>query len=651
MFPLPLPLPLPRQTVKDERWLVLTNLPCRVPRLDQDFIVFRGNDHESSGQLLKGVVVLCLSSPLRIEDIHLRLVGTLSLSYASFILFSKILAVVPQFQGLTLDSLHRWTDYRSTAPGVSGQKVDKATTILDHRWKPFIGAPHGKSMTLPAGNYEYPFEFMLPGDTAESVEGIPEASITYRLKATVSRGKLAYDLHAYRHLRIIRTLDPGALEFLHAMSVENIWPNKVDYSIIIPQKAVVFGGTINMEMRFTPLLKGLEVGDITAKMIEIRDCWIQGAAGLSMREYRTEREVATWRFQVNREEHWQDMIEDTGQEGWTLVKPLPLPKRLRQCIQDLNHHGIKVRHKIKLTVALKNPDGHISEVRHRQPTCVVVVVVVVVVVAVVAVVANRIMQLRATLPVSIFISPNIPFDEQGNLVNQSQGGAVATSETAAIAPPGYGEHVLDQLYEDVEISGFQTPAFQSGVSSPFYAQSGSGSAENLASLGHAAPIAPAALSSRLADVSLNPSHRNRSYTSMLSHPPSGRVSPTWGPHGSGPRPEPASTGLTRSNSEEDHSGRNSTEHVDLDLAEFAELNRVPSYATAVRTPARSRAQPTAGLVPDYQTALHAPRTPPATDHNVEPLTSISEDRVGERRSNVTSALPNVVLEAVSSESR
>lgn len=244
---------------------------------------------------------------------------------------------------------------------MSSQKVDKATTILDHRWQPFVGG-HNKSTTLLPGNYEYPFEYMLPGDTAESVEGIPEASITYRLKATVSRGKLAYDWHAHKHLRIIRTLEPGALEFLHAMSVENIWPNKVDYSIVVPQKAVVFGGVINMEMRFTPLLKGLELGDITAKMVEIRDCWIQGVTGLSMREHRTEREVSIWRFEVNREEHWSDMIEDTGQEGWSLVKPLPLPKRLRQCIQDLNHHGIKVRHKIKLTVALKNPDGHISEV-------------------------------------------------------------------------------------------------------------------------------------------------------------------------------------------------------------------------------------------------------------------------------------------------
>ncbi|KAK7415781.1 hypothetical protein QQZ08_012263 [Neonectria magnoliae] len=544
---------------------------CAHNSLDSDFIVFRGTEHESTGQLLKGVLVLCLQSSLRMEDVRLRLIGTLR---------------------------HSWADPRGSAPGVSGQKVDKSTTILEHRWSPFVGT-HGKSMTLPAGNYEWPFEYMLPGDTAESVEGIPEASITYRLKATVGRGKLAYDLHAYKHLRIIRTLEPGALEFLHAMSVENIWPNKVDYSIVIPQKAVVFGGSVSMEMRFTPLLKALELGDITARLMEVRECCVQGPSGLSIREHRTEREVAMWKFEVSREEHWQDMIEDTGQEGWAMTKRLDLPKRLRQCIQDLNHHGIKVRHKIKLTVALCNPDGHISE-------------------------------LRATLPISIFISPNMPLDEQGNLVDQSPS-TPAEQILGTMAPPGYGEHVLDQLYEDVDMSGFQTPGIQSGVSSPFYAQSRSGSSDNLAAaLTHSRPVAPAALSSRLADVSLDPSQRNSSYTSIGSA--SGFVSPTSAPHGAAPRSEPQSGALTRSNSGGDDSSRNSAEHVDLDHldpSEFFELNKVPSYQTAVRTPARSRAQSGSLALPDYQTALSAPRTPPAADIVADPLGTISEDQAGE----------------------
>ena len=44
-------------------------------------MVFRGNEHESSGQLLKGTVVLCLAAPLKVEDVHLRLTGTVHMGY------------------------------------------------------------------------------------------------------------------------------------------------------------------------------------------------------------------------------------------------------------------------------------------------------------------------------------------------------------------------------------------------------------------------------------------------------------------------------------------------------------------------------------------------------------------------------------------
>jgi len=58
-------------------------MPCTLNiqlSLDNDFIVFRGNEDESSGHLLKGTVVLCLTQPLKIEDIHLRLTGNMRLS-------------------------------------------------------------------------------------------------------------------------------------------------------------------------------------------------------------------------------------------------------------------------------------------------------------------------------------------------------------------------------------------------------------------------------------------------------------------------------------------------------------------------------------------------------------------------------------------
>lgn len=499
-------------------------------RLENDFIVFRGSEHESAGQLIKGVVVLCLSQPLKCEQIKLRLTGTLRLHNA----------------------------------GSSSAKNDRLTTILEHRFQPFVqpDVEHGqKNIILPAGNHEYPFEYLMPGDTAESVEGIPEASITYRLKATVGRGKLAYDLHAYKHLRVIRTLEPGALEFHHAMSVENIWPNKVDYSIVIPQKAVVFGGRINLSMRLTPLLKGLEMGKIHVKLIEIRETCVTGPTGMSIREHKLERDVEKWEIECDRENNWLDMIEDTGQDGWVIGKPLDLPRRLRQCIQDVNLHGIKVRHKLKLTIALKNPDGHISE-------------------------------LRATLPVSIFISPNAPLNEAGDVINPAA--AQSTEEEDRIAPPSYSDHQLDALYDD-DMTGFQTPGGVSGVNSPFYVHSRAGSNENLADLGDdGGAVPPADLSSRLMNVSDDPTERNTAFNSTIG---SARNI----------RSEPTSTNLTRHNSGEDDSpssGRDSPEHIDD--PEMTPTSRVPSYSTAVRTRVPGERAP----LPDYQTALTAPRTPP-----------------------------------------
>jgi hypothetical protein len=52
-------------------------------RLENDFIVFRGNEHEASGQLLKGTLVLCLASSLKLEDIHLKLIGTAHYAYVA----------------------------------------------------------------------------------------------------------------------------------------------------------------------------------------------------------------------------------------------------------------------------------------------------------------------------------------------------------------------------------------------------------------------------------------------------------------------------------------------------------------------------------------------------------------------------------------
>ncbi|KAI8631131.1 arrestin [Xylariaceae sp. FL1651] len=541
-------------------------------RLDNEFIVFRGNEHEASGQLLKGVVVLCLKESLKVEDVHLRLTGHCRIA---------------------------WLDGRQTPSGIHNQKVDRTTTILKHNWPPFVGESTHHN-TLAPGNYEWPFEIMLTGDTPESVEGLYQTGITYLLKATVSRGKLAKNLHAFKRLRIIRTLEPAALEFNHAMSVENVWPNKIEYSVVIPQKAVVFGSNIPLEMRFTPLLKGLEMGNITVKMFETQEFTVFGP-GIPTRTHKHDREVTTWSFEVTREKHWHDSIEETGQEGWVVNQELPLPKRLNKCIQDCTVQGIKIRHKLKLTVALNNPDGHVSE-------------------------------LRATLPVTIFISPNMPLDEEGNLVAQSPGTTSSNlDEQRNVAPPGYGQHVLDQLYDDVDLSGIMTPGVQSGLNTPFYGQSRTGSSENLAAMAHGVAVPPAALSRRLQNMTLDESRGRRFHAPHDSE--SGAITPHHihdSEHATDSS-QPHSAELSRRTSEEghhEHSGHGTPpEHTEFPTME--QLSKVPSYTTATKTPLPRTPSYTGSLMlPDYQTAISVPGSPTRTPLT-DPMDAITEGSMAE----------------------
>jgi hypothetical protein len=259
-----------------------------------------------------------------------------------------------------------------TASGLSNNKVDKTTEIFMHRWAPFAGGPatgtrsnsKAPATTLVAGNHEWPFELVIPGSMAESVEGLRESFISYRLKATVARGMLAHDLHAYKPLRIVRTLDPAALELAHAMTVENIWPNKIEYSLVIPQKAIMFGTAIEVEMRFTTLLKGLKIGAIRCSLVEITELTIPGPNHNAQldRYHKDHREIDNWQFELNEDEHYMDMLDDSGQDGFRLKEIMPLPKKLSKCMQDVDVNGIKIRHKVKFNIALHNPDGHVSEV-------------------------------------------------------------------------------------------------------------------------------------------------------------------------------------------------------------------------------------------------------------------------------------------------
>jgi hypothetical protein len=229
----------------------------------------------------------------------------------------------------------------------------------------------------------------------------------------------------------------------------------------------------------------------------------------------------------------------------------------------------------------------------------------------------------------------MPLTSEGELVDQTPT-VSQIADAAQHAPPLYGDHILDQLYADVDQSGFMTPAPQSGMSTPFFAQSRAGSSENLPSLladtpAHpAGAVPPAALSSRLQNLNLNAHSRNSSFLRRVPGSRSGADTPHSHPNSAPPHDVEgyfqngqsgnasghASTPLSRrvSNEEDDHhtnrtsnltSGVHTPEH--LDYSELGDLSKVPSYSTAVKTPVRGMSYNE--NLPNYQTAVSAPPSP------------------------------------------
>ncbi|QVM07221.1 hypothetical protein D8B26_001925 [Coccidioides posadasii str. Silveira] len=523
-------------------------------RLDDDYIVFRGSPDEAASAHLKGTLVLCLSEPLTIKHLKLQLVGV-----------SRI----------------GWTMVTGSLTGT--RKQGKEQVVFEKTWK-FRDAGKGKTEIMPADNYEYPFDVILPGSLPESVEGLQDSWITYRLKAEIGR-KYAKDIHARKPLRIIRTLDPNALELIHAISVENIWPNKLEYCLSVPNKAVIFGTSVTVNFRLVPLLKGLKIGTVLSQFIETHELAIPSDDPSQHRKTsKTSRTIFSDSLEVDSERDLQVLDEEV--EGYKFSKTWDMPKTLRKCLQDTDANGIRIRHKLKFRVQLQNPDGHTSE-------------------------------LRATLPIHVFISPNLRIDEHNNVINGSRDTARAIDlYFSQQAPPLYGEHQFDLLYGDLDPNGYFTPADYSGVTSPFGSRSRNMSAENLATLPGRRPedLCAQALHSRLADLHVNGSgpttpppealdttgdelHR-RSFTNTDRLPSIMSELDAASPEGSG------------RSSEEGHvpSGA-ATPHPQI--REVEDLCRVPSYSTALRSSAKTFYD---GTLPDYHAATASGATPPRRVH-------------------------------------
>lgn len=502
---------------------------------DSPFVVYYGEPSESHETELKGKLVLQNPEPISVRSIRITLTGTRKVA---------------------------WHINNTVSP----QPITQKTAFLTENLNlfPVEGGHRNKTHKINAGYHEWDFSFKLPYDLDESVEGLPTNWVVYNLKAAVDRGYMSKHLSATSHIRVIRTLGRDLLETMPMEQInEDIWANKLAYKITVPQKNYIVGTHISADFVLIPLRKGVEISTIKMELVESRQLFADYGGRRVSHQADVQVAVTETDMPENSEHVVPNGVEDADElfdESHRFSMKLDLPKSLKSCRQSVDTDHIRLSHKLRLYVNLKNPEGHTS-------------------------------QLLVKNHVHLFISPNLPPNEDQTVVIDHNiiNAQALRDELNQNAPPTYGLHQLDELYNDIDPSGFMTPGgnhsmMNSGANTPFYSGSRSGSAEDLASMDAVAQPGGGASASALEHRLQNLDNDRTSRFQSVRHNSSGDSTPQV-------TGEPSYFDAPQSN-------------YDMDL-----LGRTPSYNTAVRTPL-SRSPVAVDLeLPTYEIATSRPSSP------------------------------------------
>lgn len=339
-------------------------------QLDKDFVVFQGSEQEAPAVYLSGILSLRLKETTTIKYIRLHLRGV----------------------------------RRVSLPARTGRKRFCSENEFYSRTWNFYDGYREAPMTVPAGEYKYPFDVVMEGSLPASVEGMKEASISYLFTVEIGR-RHGRDITFDKPLRVIRV--PDLEPCSHDFTLDEVWANKIAYRIGIQNRTVALGTRIDVDYVFAPLLRDMKIAFIESQLLEFRDLSMDPNDGASAHAARTETVVCRDRYALDEE------YSSKALESYQFSQSLQLPQALGHCVQDTDDMGVRVSHKLKIHVRMHNPDGHESE-------------------------------LRLAIPVLIYLSPHYRVWEDSFC-----GETIPLPETlnpSDECPPAYGMHELDQLY-------------------------------------------------------------------------------------------------------------------------------------------------------------------------------------------------------------
>lgn len=338
----------------------------------EDVLCLQGSGREVEPVLLSGNVVLYLSEDTDIKDITLNFRGKAKLpSSDSWV--SKL--SVCGLECLMIPRLHL------TAP--------RSFSIYEHDWS-FLQGERTHSHTLKAGRHNFPFQLPVRGHLPSSISTseFEGANISYKLHSVAHRPGLTRDLHAYLPITIIRSFTPDSLEYQQSAEIENTWPGKLMYNILLPHKAWAIGDTLTALAKFVPTSKGVKVYSITSTISETVKLSPKNVHRADALEYTrpvvvTEHDVIGGRLVSPVHVHGSSQespAEQSTQAGSSVcdggegddVQNDDLVARLDITLPSSltpthNMEPIRVTHRIRFNISIANLDRHTSQLRCTLP--------------------------------------------------------------------------------------------------------------------------------------------------------------------------------------------------------------------------------------------------------------------------------------------
>ncbi|CAG8806106.1 6684_t:CDS:2, partial [Gigaspora rosea] len=220
-------------------------------------------------------------------------------------------------------------------------------TLIEHEW---VFLEQKKYHLLAPGNYNWGFELVLPGSLPETIAGCEHGSIEYRLKAIAERPSFALNLNARQNITLQRCSFLNSEDALDTV-VSNTWTDRVIYDFSVDSKTLTLGDEISLSMDIKPLNQSLRVREYSCTFNEC----------VSYNVGTNKRSISKTLNSVRGDNlHWNEYL-------WSDSLKIRIPQSKTICHYDSDNSIIQIAHELRLSIIFAVEENRLVELRATLP--------------------------------------------------------------------------------------------------------------------------------------------------------------------------------------------------------------------------------------------------------------------------------------------